>query len=308
MTTTISRRTRRLGTWLIGLLAYTLAEAHAHAEVTFLDHGRVIPRTWSASRDAPVFALMIFPRDIRTAGGEFSLAGWQGEGYGLRIGFAGLLELESEGETSSFDNLITQGSGAFLWRGSYQYQAALSLDALGQRLCETCSLEAALAYRHESEHITASNSGGVSPSYADRAIVGDDLEADVALAMYQGDFLLLARPQFRFFIPERSSYGVGPSLELHGRFVRFPRVHPFLSLYGEYWSGARSAGREYPHAYLLRALTGVAFPSLLGDVMLFASGDVGHRKGLLAYEREATLGLGVRLALGKRPERAAPPR
>jgi hypothetical protein len=300
-----SRLVLQAAACISGWLAFTSSAPTASAEVTLLDHGRVLPRTWSASRDAPVFALMIYPRDIRTAAGEFSFVGWKTENYQLRAGFGGLLELESEGETSSFDNLITHGTGSFLWRGSYQYQMALSLDSLGRALCSTCWLEAALTYRHESEHITASNSGGQSPDYSDHPLVGDDLEADVALLTYQGEFLMLGRPQFRFFIPERSSYGVGTSLDVHVRFLRFARLHPFVSLYGEFWNGAQSAGRQYPDAYLLRALAGAALPSALGDVMLFASGDIGHRKGLLAYTREATLGLGARLALGPLPSHRA---
>jgi hypothetical protein len=248
---------------------------------------------------------MIFPRDIRTAAGEFSLVGWQTQDYHLRLGFGGLLELESEGKTRSFDNLITHGSGDFLWRGSYQYQAALSLESLGRALCSACWLEAALTYRHESEHITASNSGGESRNHSDRPIVGDDFQADVALATRQGEFFLLGRPQFRWFIPEHSSYGVGTSLDLHARFLRFPRVHPFISLYGEFWNGAFTQERRYPNAYLLRVLAGAALPSALGDVMLFVSGDIGHRKGLMAFTREATLGLGLRFALGPLPDRAS---
>ena len=293
---------RRRVASILGLLAFTTAEPHARADgVTFLDFARTIPRSWSASRDAPAFNLMIFPRDVRTAAGEFSLVGWKAEDYRLRIGFGGLLELESVGETDSFGNLITHGSGAFLWRGAYQYQMALSLDALGKRLCATCSLEATFTYRHESEHITASNAGDQNEDYRDRALVGDDLGLDAAISTQQGEFLLLGRTQFRLFVPERSSYGVSPNLEAHVRYLRFPRVHPFVSLYGEYSNGAHSWDRQYPHAYLLRALTGVALPSDLGNVMLYGSGDIGHRKGLLAYTREATLGLGVRLALGSLP-------
>jgi hypothetical protein len=86
--------------------------------------------------------------------------------------------------------------------------------------------------------------------------------------------------------------------------VRFPRIHPFISLYGEFWNGALMQGRQYPNAYLLRVLAGAALPSALGDVMLFVSGDIGHRKGLMAFTREATLGRGARLALGSLPNRA----
>jgi len=51
----------------------------------------------------------------------------------------------------------------------------------------------------------------------------------------------------------------------------------------------------------VRGLLDIAIPGALGDLMVFASGDVGHRKGLAAYTREATLGFGVRLAFGSMP-------
>ena len=48
----------------------------------------------------------------------------------------------------------------------------------------------------------------------------------------------------------------------------------------------------------------MALPSALGDVMLYVSGDVGNRKGIRGLTEEATLGFGVRLALGAAPRDA----
>lgn len=39
-------------------------------------------------------------------------------------------------------------------------------------------------------------------------------------------------------------------------------------------------------------------PSKLGDVMVYVSADAGNRKGIRGNTEEATIGLGVRLALG----------
>jgi len=41
----------------------------------------------------------------------------------------------------------------------------------------------------------------------------------------------------------------------------------------------------------------VALPSKLGAVAIYLSADVGHRRGLMVFTEEASLGVGVRLAL-----------
>jgi hypothetical protein len=102
-----------------------------------------------------------------------------------------------------------------------------------------------------------------------------------------------------WFLPDRSSYVAGGALDLHARWTGWRVAHPFVSLYGEYRFGEEMRGRSFPDAYRLRALIGVALPSRLGDLMIFASGDVGHRYGVQALTEEATLGVGVRLALGR---------
>jgi hypothetical protein len=124
---------------------------------------------------------------------------------------------------------------------------------------------------------------------------------DLAGAFWRGRWLLMARVLNDFFLPNRSSYSFGPGLDLHLRFAAWNRLHPFLSGYAEYLFGTERAGLRCPDAFLVRGLLGVAVPGSLGDVMFFVSGDVGHRKGLAATTKEATLGFRVRLALGALP-------
>src|SRR5262245_58272847 len=71
----------------------------APAQLSFLGWPREIPRSWSASRDAPVFAMSLFPRDIRTASGEFALVTIPTAQVTWRGGFYGLIELERPGKT-----------------------------------------------------------------------------------------------------------------------------------------------------------------------------------------------------------------
>lgn len=275
-----------------------VAPATARADATWLGLARRVPRTWSASRDAPAFGLMALPRDIRTAGGELAIATLRGAETSWRFGFAGLLELESDGETTGVGNAFPRANGSILWRGSYAYYGALSLDALADRLCGECALEVSLQYRHESQHYTGSNEGDGGMDVSDQPFVGDDAIADVAVSAVRGPWLIAARATAFVFLPGRSSYAGGPGLDLHARWRGARRVQPFASAYVERLFGTELGGRRFDDAYLARALAGVALPSSLGDVMVFASADAGNRKGIRGLTEEATLGVGVRLALG----------
>src|SRR5690606_20842602 len=149
--------------------------------------------------------------------------------------------------------------------------------------------------RHESEHYTGSNAGDEGTDYRASAQYGDALVADLALAQRLGAFLLVERLQASLFIPDRSSYAAAPALDLHARWTALPWLHPFTSAFCEHRFGTTAVGRAYPDAYLVRGMAGVALPSPLGDVMVFATGEVGHRAGLLVGREEAGLGVGVRL-------------
>jgi hypothetical protein len=274
------------------------AQERDEDDVTFLGFAREIPRSRSADRDAPAFNLGILPRDVRTAAGELALVRIPAGDLTIRTGFYGLLELESEGETESFGNLFPQATGAFLWRGAYGYYVATSFDAWARAICARCGLEAGLMYRHESEHITASNSGGPGPDYSDRPHVGDAFVLDAALRWAGGDLVLIGRLQHDFYLPDRSGYAQAPAVDLYARYEPWEFLAFFFAGYVEYAFGQEVEGRSYPDAYVARGRLGVALPSDLGDVELFMTGDVGHREGLAAFTEEATLALGARLALG----------
>lgn len=259
---------------------------------------RAIPFSRSASRDAPGFALATAPRGVLTAAGEFGFVAYQGHGLTLRPGFYGLLELEGNGDPG-FN--VWPSQQIHFWRGAYAFQASLAFDDLGHRLCSRCAFEFTFRLRHESEHYTGANSGGSAIDYSDRPIIGDAVVFDVATALWRGHWLLIIRALDDFFLPGRSSYGQGPGLDLHLRYAAWRGIHPFFSGYAEYLFGTERGDRSYPDAYLVRGLLGIALPGSLGDLMVFATGDVGHRKGLAAYSEEATLGFGVRLAFGSMP-------
>lgn len=289
---------------IAAIVAFAPAFAHAD-EWTWLDYARRVPRAFSASRDTPRLEVAPFPRAVVTAGGELALARWQRRDFGFRAGFAGFIEQDGERETEETNSgpWPAQG-GAILWRGSYAFFLAYDAAALGERICSTCALELTLTYRHESEHYTGGNYGDAGRDFSNQPYVGDDFILDVAVEEHLGDFYLQQRVVGMWFLPDRSSYSGGVAVDVHARWTGWSWAHPFASGYAEYLVGDDIVDRVFPDAYRARLLLGVALPSRLGDLMIFGFGDVGHRYGLQALTEEATLGFGVRLALG----RSWPPR
>jgi hypothetical protein len=275
------------------------AHADEARQVTGLGFARLIPRSYSASRDAPAFGVAMAPRGIRTAATELAIVSVPIGPVTVRPGFYGLIELEGNADAAF---TLWPSQEIHFWRGSYAAPLAVSFDEWGPALCTGCALEASLQFRHESEHFTGNNQGGQPADYSDRPIYGDAVGIDFGFATDANPVFLLARPALDFFLPERSSYSLGPSFDVHLRYTVWDTVQPFFSGFAHYRFGTTAQGYEYPDAHLLRALTGVALPSSLGAILLFVSGDVGHRTGLAAYTREASLGAGVRLALGALPE------
>jgi len=269
---------------------------------TWLGDARGIARSWSASRDALTMNLTIFPRAVQTAAGEFAMFTWRRPMWTLRTGFEGLIEVESDAETAGANSgPWPSGKGKMLWRGSYGYYAAAALDTLGKRICEACVLEFALQFRHESEHYAGSNAGDAGEDVRHEPYVGDDLIFDGALSERAVDWYFAQRAYALWYLPGRSSYSAGGAFDLHARYTRWQLVHPFASLYGEYLFGTELQGRDFPDAHRLRGLLGIALPSTLGDIMVYAFADTGNRYGIRALTNEATIGLGVRLALGSHP-------
>jgi hypothetical protein len=294
-------------TLLVVLTAWLpVAPTNASAEQTSLDPSfawlgepRTISRAWSASRDTPAMNMIIAPRAANMAGGELALASLRFQTWSVRAGFSGFLELESDGRTNGVNSgPIPWGSGKILWRGSYAFYEAFALDSLARRLCTGCALEFTAQYRHESQHYTASNYGDSGEDVSAEPYVGDDLILDAALAKRVGHWYFAQRVAGMWFLPNRSSYSAGASADLYARWTHFTLVHPMVSLYAEYRAGDTLMGRAFPDAYRLRALLGVALPSGLGDIMVYGFGDVGHRYGIRGLTEEATLGFGIRLALG----------
>ena len=270
---------------------------------SWLGDARAISRNWAASRDTPTMNLTWFPRLTYVAGGEFALATWRRPRFTLRAGFAGLIELERDANEDGFVGAAWPShDGKLIWRGAYAGYVAVAPADWGKRICASCGVEFALQYRHESEHYTGSNAGDAGEDMRGVPYVGDDLILDAALSEHFTDWYFAQRAYLLGYIPGQSSYRAGAAFDLHARYTGFAGVHPFTSVSGEQRFGTELQGRDFPDVQRLRGLFGVALPSTLGDILVYAFADVGNRYGVRALSNEATLGAGVRLALGRQPE------
>ena len=261
--------------------------------VWFLGPAREISHSTSASRDTALLRMLLLPRPVLAGGGDFGVFALRAVGVSWRLGFFGMLELESDQETKSFVG-APQGDIRF-WRGLWGYSVACSLDRLAERwLGEGSALEATLSFRHESEHYTGSNDGDEGTNYSDRPHIGNFWMPDLAVRWRVGPVSLIARYQHKIFMPDMF-YTHGPGADLTVRWHLWDYIHPFVSIFGEYLFGAERAdvGRV-PDAYLVRGLLGIIVPSSYGDLQIFFSADVGHRKGLAVYTEERTIGFGLR--------------
>jgi hypothetical protein len=255
---------------------------------------REVSSTASASRDQPALGLVVGPHRVLSGGGELSFLSLASGDLTLRLGFYGMLDLESDG---TLDKLFPYPQADIrFWRGLIGYTAALSFDGAARNLLgEGSALEAEIGYHHESEHYTGSNEGGAGTDYHDVPQVGDAIQVDLAARLRRGDVDISARLRERLFVPEHSSYGHAPGIDLELRWRATPRLHVVASAFAEYLFGAY----RYPDAYLVRGLAGIALPSLAGDIYIYVFADVGNRKGLAALTRESNLGFGFRVAWGR---------
>lgn len=257
-----------------------------------LGPAREISHSSSASRDTALVSVVFVPRVVRAAGADFAIVSYTHDDFTARLGVFGMLELFGEGRTDSALPFPTGDVG--LWRGLFGYSLAWSFDSLARTWCgERCAVEAALSFRHESEHHTASNDGPTDARYVGYPHIGDFLMPDVAMRLPLGDFDLTLRLQAKLWTSRdaQTPYRFGPGGDVVLRWRAHPAVHPFSSTFAERYfaSGA-------PNAYFIRNLTGVIFPSRYGDISLHLVSEVGHGKGFMVLREEASLGVGMRFS------------
>lgn len=264
---------------------------------------RVISHAYSASRDTGLLAYQVLPHVVLSCGGDLAVLGFRFSGLDLRAGLFGLIEIETAKPEPL--NFLTVPGGTYLWRGLLGYSLALGLVELGERwLGRRGAVEAAVAFRHESEHYTGSYATNAA-RWALVPNIGDLVLVDVALRKVAGPVDIEARIQNKFFLPSSSrlGYSEGPGADLIFRFRALDWLHPFLSLFAEYlfgteadWTGTE---RTSPDNYTARAHLGVAFPGRTADLQLYLATSIGNGKGLLAFEEAWQIGWGIRIGFFK---------
>jgi hypothetical protein len=259
---------------------------------------REVAHSSSASRDTGAVAVQLSPYLSATVGGDLAIAALRLPDITWRLGFFGLIELESSDPLAAGSDGfwgIFPADAVILWRGQYGGSLGVSLDSLARRwLPPGGALEVTLSFRHESEHFTGSSSetGGRWAGVPD---IGNFLMYDVAARVPAGPLDIEARVQLKMFMPidGATSYTYGPGLDAVLRWRASERALPFLSVFFEYLVGGERADDRDNH--LLRALLGVLLPGRAADVQLFTSLVLGHGKGLLEVRDEFLWGAGLRI-------------
>jgi hypothetical protein len=271
---------------------------------------RAIPRTTSASRDAPVFEYAFGPRAQASIGAEPGLLAMRRTNTTVRFGLYALVGLEN----ATSDRVFPPGE---LWRGLVGVSMALELPRAARALLLPGSdLEVALVVGHESDHATGSSSSALAPP-GPLAIPfgggGDFLAPDIAVALPAGHKVAITvRLQDRIYFNEFPAIvGARGASDLvadtlHEGLINAPGADLVIRWRAKSWAMpelAVFAEHLFPHdAFVpgggfLRAMAGVVFPGRFGEFEPFASFDGGNGKGLLVQERELRLSVGIRYAL-----------
>lgn len=264
---------------------------------------RAITHSHSASRDTALLAYQQTPYTVRTGGGDVGLARLNTGALSWRLGFFGMIELESEDPIESDDlSSPMPQAGNGLWRGVYGYSIAAAHRDWGERwFGERGMVEAAISFRHESEHFTGSREGNEG-RYAEVPNIGDFFMPELAVRIPVGDVDIELRAQHKWFVgePGARTYSHGPGGDAIVIWRLWDQLHPFNATFAEYLFGTTfedDDGTRYvaPDNYLFRNLTGVMLPGRYGDIQLYASLAIGHGKGLKAFQKERRWGGGIRL-------------
>jgi hypothetical protein len=302
---------KRLAVAAVLLVALVLSPAAARADSTWLPGtARAMPRSTSASRDAPVFEYAFGPRAQASIGAEPGLLLVRRDASNLRLGFYALFGLEN----ATSHRVFPPGE---LWRGLVGAQIAWELPRLARAwLVPGSDIEIALVLGHESDHATSASSSTLAPP-GPLAIPfgggGEYLAPDVAVSLPAGRYVtLVMRLTDRIYFNELPLFvgarvasdavadglheGIAnaASADLVATWRATSWAEPRLAVFGEHLF-ARDA--FVPDGAFLRVMAGVVFPGRVGEIEPFASFDGGNGKGLLVQERELRFSVGVRYAL-----------
>ena len=112
---------------------------------------RAINSGLSASRDATFPSWQYLPRETRTGGADFGFGAIYSKRTTLRLGFHGMLELESDND--HVEPYPGEDHSVNLWRGVFGFSTMFALDRLGEKTFgQGGNIEFGFSVRHESDH------------------------------------------------------------------------------------------------------------------------------------------------------------
>jgi hypothetical protein len=281
-----------------------LGISDAAAELLVLPgNSRAISHTLSASRDNAIPGYEFTPREVQRGGLDFAFLGYKFPRHTLRLGFFGMMEIQSDVEDP--EPWLLGRQTVSLWRGVWGFSTALSFDKFAsEHWGDRANLEFAVDLRHESDHET----DGQNPDYELVPIIGDFVKPEIAVRMPWKQFDFDLRLQHKFFFnaygysdgyPGGLPYTHGPGGDLVARWHMNRRFDPFASSFYEYvWGGEADyygLNLNIPDHHLFRQLAGVIVKGRAANLHLYTSWSIGHDKGLLAFHEDRLWGWGLRV-------------
>jgi hypothetical protein len=267
-------------------------------------NARAISHALSASRDNATPGYDFTPRQVQRGGLDFAFLGYKFPRHTLRLGFFGLMEIQSDEENP--EPWLLGRQNVSIWRGVWGFSSALSFDSFAQKHWgERANVEFAVDVRHESSHCTY----GWMWDYEDVPDVGNFIMPEIAVRYPWQRFDIDLRYQYKHFFEVIETAGFEQCDEAYrsgigGDFVvRYHsdrRLDPFASTFYEYAWGNRtqryvSVYVPTPDFYLFRQLAGVIIKGKAANLHLYTSWSIGHDKGLLAFHEDRLWGWGIRI-------------
>lgn len=247
---------------------------------------RAIPRTTSASRDAPLLEYAAGTYAMASLGLEPGLVtiqrGAPNVEHAFHLGFFGMAALQNATSDGALPNQY--------WRGLVGLTFTYAPTWVGRRLFGPGGdLELGFVLGHESDHRSDASSG---LSLIDQASIYQNyVGADVGVRVPVGRPLtLVARVADRLDVG--SLFTQVPAIDLELRLVVWRIPQPFLATHGE----VLFTSDKTPSCPRARALAGVALVGKFGEVSPFAGLEGGCDEGLLYTRRDLRGEGGVRYA------------
>ncbi len=259
------------------------AAADGDVTITWLPGAaRTIPRTDSASRDAPVFEYAYGPAAYDTIGGEWGWLLVQGKGLSFHLGQYAMLPMENHDSR----RLFPPGQ---LWRGMTGGSVSLSFDSLARSWFGLdAAFEISVTVSHESDHGDLDHPP--KPSDIPKGGGGQAVCPDVAIRVpITNAFTLIARIQDRIYFHGALVHAPGADLIL--RYALGRRLVPQIAIFGEGIFPRKDSARS---GFLVRLMVGLVIPGRIGEATFFWAADYGSGKGLLINTVEFRMSGGIR--------------